>query len=45
VGEEVRACWVWGPISVFGYSSAVVVEGACVRNCRVLGLCMVGTGG
>jgi hypothetical protein len=26
---------------VFGYISVVVVEGACVRNCRGLGLCKV----
>jgi hypothetical protein len=30
---------------VFGCGSAVVVEGACVRNCRGLGVCMASTVG
>jgi hypothetical protein len=30
---------------VFGCISVVVVEGACVRDCRGLGFCTVGTVG
>jgi hypothetical protein len=29
------------PLFVFGYSSSVVVEGACVRDFRGLGVCTV----
>jgi hypothetical protein len=42
---------VWGLLGfvalvcVFGYISVVAVEGICVRDCRVLGLCTVGTVG
>jgi hypothetical protein len=31
------------PLCVLGYISAVVVEDGCVRDCSVLGMCMVGT--
>jgi hypothetical protein len=35
-------CLVLWPLCMFGCISAVVVEGACVRDCRVLVLCTVG---
>jgi hypothetical protein len=38
-------CWVLWPLCVLGCISTAVMEGACVRNCRGLGLCMVGTVG
>jgi hypothetical protein len=34
-------CWVLWPLSVFGYISFVIVEGACVRDYRGQGLCTV----
>jgi hypothetical protein len=34
-------CFLWS-FFVFCYTSVVVVEGACVRDCRGLGLCKVG---
>jgi hypothetical protein len=40
VGEEV---WVLWPLCVLVYISAVVVDGACVNDCRGLGVCTVGT--
>jgi hypothetical protein len=42
--EEVQGCWGLWPLCVFGCISTVV-EGACVRDCRWLRLCMVGTVG
>jgi hypothetical protein len=44
VGKEwvVGSCCILWPLCVFGYISVVVMEGACVRNCRGLGLCTVG---
>jgi hypothetical protein len=41
--KRYRACWDFGPLCVFGYISFVVVEGACVRHYRGLGLYIVGT--
>jgi hypothetical protein len=38
-------CWVFWPLCVFGCISVVVVYGACVKNCRGLGLYKVGTVG
>jgi hypothetical protein len=35
-------CWVLWPLCMFGCISVAVVEGACVRDCRGLGLCTVG---
>jgi hypothetical protein len=35
--------WVLWPLCVFGCISVVVVEDACVRDCRGLWLCTVGT--
>jgi hypothetical protein len=40
-GKWCGGCWVLWPLCVFGYISVVVVEGACVRDCRWLGLCKV----
>jgi hypothetical protein len=42
VGEEAWGCWVLCPLCMFGYISVIVVEGACIRNCRRLGLCTDG---
>jgi hypothetical protein len=39
------SCWFLWSLHVFGYISAVVVEGVCVRDCRELGVCTVGTVG
>jgi hypothetical protein len=44
VGVRYGGCQVLWPLCVFRYIS-VVVEGACVRDCRGLGLCIVGTVG
>jgi hypothetical protein len=41
--EEVIDCWVLRPLCVLGCISTVVVEGACVKDCRGLGGCTVGT--
>jgi hypothetical protein len=38
-------CWVLWLLCASGYICAVVVEGACVRDCRGLGMSMVGTVG
>jgi hypothetical protein len=38
-------CWIWQPLCVFGCISIVVAEGICVKDCRGLGLCAVGTVG
>jgi hypothetical protein len=43
VGEEEWELLSFGTLCVFGDSSIVVVEGACVRDCRGLGVCTVGT--
>jgi hypothetical protein len=45
VGEEVWELLSLEPLCVFESSSGVVVEGACVRNCSGLWVCMVGTVG
>jgi hypothetical protein len=37
------SCWGLWLLCVLVCISVVVVEGACVRDCRVLGLCAVGT--
>jgi hypothetical protein len=40
MGEWGKRCggyMVWGPSCVLGCISAVVVEGACVRDCRRMG--------
>jgi hypothetical protein len=45
-GEKMyRDCWVLQPLCMFGYISVVVVESSCVRNCRGIKLCRVGTVG
>jgi hypothetical protein len=36
-------CWILWPLCVLGCISAVVVEDACVRDCKGLGVCIVGT--
>jgi hypothetical protein len=38
-------CWAFWLLYVFGCISVAALEGPCVRNCRELGLCMVGTVG
>jgi hypothetical protein len=43
VGKELWGLLGLWPLCVFGY--IFVVEGACVRDCRRLGLCKVGTVG
>jgi hypothetical protein len=40
-----RGGWVLWSLCVFGCISVVVLDGACVRDCRGLGLCTVGTVG
>jgi hypothetical protein len=42
-GKRYEGCWVLWPLCVFGCISTVVVEGSCVRDCRGLGVCIVGT--
>jgi hypothetical protein len=44
VGKRYGSCWFLWPLCVFGCIS-VVVESVCVRNCRGLGFCTVGTVG
>jgi hypothetical protein len=36
-GKQCGGCWVLWSLCVFGCISVVVVEGACVRDCRGLG--------
>jgi hypothetical protein len=44
VGEVVwGGCWFLWPLCVFVGISTVVVEGACIRDCRGLRVCTVGT--
>jgi hypothetical protein len=45
VGEEVWGYRVLGLLYMLEYSSAVIVKGACVRDCREMGFCMFGTVG
>jgi hypothetical protein len=45
VGKDMGSSGFWDPCFVFVYSSAVIVEGACVTDFRGVGLCMVGTVG
>jgi hypothetical protein len=47
VGRWLRGggCWVLWPLCVFACIYFVVVEDACVRDCRRLGLYAVGTVG
>jgi hypothetical protein len=42
-GKRCRAYGVLGPSFVLGCSSVLVVEGACVRDCRRIGVCGAGT--
>jgi hypothetical protein len=42
--KRYRGCWFLWPLCVFGFIS-VVVECVCVRDCKGLGLCIVGTVG
>jgi hypothetical protein len=35
-------CWVLWPLCVFEWTSVVIGESACVRDCRWLGLYIVG---
>jgi hypothetical protein len=44
-GKRYGDCWVLWPLCVFGCISVVVVEGACVRDCKGLELCTVDTVG
>jgi hypothetical protein len=44
-GRKHGGCWVLWPLCVFGCISVAVVDGACVRDCMGLGLCIVGTVG
>jgi hypothetical protein len=41
-GKAVQGLLFLGSLCVFGSISVVVVEDACVRDCRGLGLCKVG---
>jgi hypothetical protein len=43
VGQEKWGLLSFVVIVCVGCLSAVVVEGACVRDCRVLGVCIIGT--
>jgi hypothetical protein len=40
-GKGYRDCCVLWPLFMFGGISVVVVEGACVSDCKRLGLCTV----
>jgi hypothetical protein len=42
-GKQYGGCRVLWPLCVLGCISVLIVEGACVRDCRALGLCKVGT--
>jgi hypothetical protein len=45
VGEWGKQCggyWVLWPLYVFGCISVAVVKGTCIKDCRGLGLCIVG---
>jgi hypothetical protein len=39
--EEKKGCCVLGSLCVLWYNSTAVVEGACVRDSRGLGVCVV----
>jgi hypothetical protein len=41
-GKQCRGCWFLWSLCVFGYISVIVVEGACVMDCKGLALCKVG---
>jgi hypothetical protein len=41
-GKQYGGCWFLWSLCLFGCISVVVVEGACVRDCRSLELCKVG---
>jgi hypothetical protein len=43
VGEWGKQCWGCWSFGVFWCISVDVVEGACVRDCRGVGLCKVGS--
>jgi hypothetical protein len=45
VGKRYKGYWDFWPFCVLGCISAMPVEGACVRGCRELEVCMVGTVG
>jgi hypothetical protein len=48
VGKWIKmygSCWGLWPLCVFGCISAVIVKSVCVRDCRELGLYIVGTVG
>jgi hypothetical protein len=45
MGKRYGGCSILWPFCVFGFITAVVVEGTYVRDSRGLGLCMVGTVG
>jgi hypothetical protein len=42
-GKRYGGCWVLWPLCELGCISVIVVEGACVRDCRGPELCTVGT--
>jgi hypothetical protein len=44
-GKMYGVCWVLWPFCVFGCISVAVVEGAYIRDCRELGLYIIGTVG
>jgi hypothetical protein len=41
-GKQCGGYWFLWSLCVFGHISVVIVEGACVRDCRGLGLCKDG---
>jgi hypothetical protein len=44
-GKTYECCCVLWPLSLFRCISVVVVEGVCVKDCRGLVVCTVGTVG
>jgi hypothetical protein len=44
-GKRFGGCWGLWPLYMFGCISVVVVEGACDRDCKRLGLCTVSSVG
>jgi hypothetical protein len=45
MGKRYGGSWGLWPLFVFECISFVVVDGACVKDCRGLGLCTVGAVG
>jgi hypothetical protein len=42
-GKQHGGCWFSWSLCMFVFISVVVVEGACVRDCKGLGFCKVGS--